>query len=167
MTEKIGHSADGIEEYNTPIPRWLMWLLYSTIIIAVVYLILYPGFWRGLSGWSSAEMYEREMEESGARYEAMKPAAGDIYVLIESKQALHEGEEIFLQNCAPCHGADATGVIGPNLTDEGWIYGGKPEQIVHTVTNGTEKGMPAWGSQLGDAKIAQVAAYVYSLGIRQ
>lgn len=164
MTEKIGHSADGIEEYNTPIPRWLMWLLYSTIVIAVVYLIIYPGFWRGLSGWSSAKMYEQEMAESEAMYAAMKPKAEDIYTLINSKQALHEGEEIFAQNCAPCHGADATGVIGPNLTDKDWIYGGKPELIVHTITNGTENGMPSWGPQLGDAKIAQVAAYVYSLG---
>lgn len=164
MTEKIGHSADGIEEYNTPIPRWLMWLLYSTIVIAVAYLVLYPGFWRGALGWSSAQMYEQEMEESEAMYAAMKPKAEDIYKLIGNKQVLHEGEEIFLQNCAPCHGADATGAIGPNLTDNEWIYGGKPEQIVHTVTNGTENGMPAWGSQLGDAKIAEVAAYVYSLG---
>ena len=41
---------------------------------------------------------------------------------------------------------------------------GKPEEIVVTLTNGTANGMPSWKSQLGDAKIAQVAAYVYSLG---
>lgn len=163
MAEKIGHSVDGIEEYNNPIPRWLMWLLYTTMAIAAVYLVLYPGFWRGATGWSHAKMYEEEMMASEARYAAMRPKAGDINALIHDAKAVADGKEIFAQNCAPCHGAEATGLIGPNLTDGDWIYGGKPEEIVHTITNGTANGMPTWKSQLGEAKIAQVASYVYSL----
>lgn len=164
MAEKIGHSVDGIEEYNNPIPRWLMWLLYTTVVVAVVYLVIYPGFWPGASGWSQAQMYEAEMKTTEAKFAAMRPKAGDLNALIHDPKALADGSAMFAQNCMPCHGADASGGIGPNLTDEEWIYGGKPEEIVVTLTNGTAKGMPSWKSQLGDAKIAQVAAYVYSLG---
>ncbi|HHL39226.1 MAG TPA: c-type cytochrome [Deltaproteobacteria bacterium] len=166
MPEKIGHSIDGIEEYDNPIPRWLMWLLYVTIAVAVVYWILYPGFWPGITGWNQAKMYEEEMAAAEKMYAAMRPKAGDINALIHDAGAIAEGSRIFAQNCAPCHGAEAKGDtgIGPNLTDAEWIYGGKPEQIVKVITEGTENGMPPWASQLGEAKIAKVAAFVHSLG---
>jgi cytochrome c oxidase cbb3-type subunit 3 len=55
------------------------------------------------------------------------------------------------------------GGIGPNLLDTIWIHGGKPEEIVHTITVGVpDKGMLTWGPILGSAKVAQVAAYVVS-----
>ncbi len=42
------------------------------------------------------------------------------------------------------------GSVGPNLTDAYWIHGGAPLQIHKTVTNGVpDKGMVAWGDQLG------------------
>lgn len=164
MPEKIGHSIDGIEEYNNPIPRWLMWLLYLTIIIAVVYLVLYPGFWQGATGWNQARMYDEEVKTSEKQYEAARPKAADLNSVMNDPAAIARGKELFAQNCSPCHGPDARGAIGPNLTDKEWLYGGKPEQIVHTITEGTAKGMPSWKSQLGGAKIGDVAAFVHSLG---
>lgn len=164
MPEKIGHSIDGIEEYNNPVPRWLMMLLYATIVIAVVYLVLYPGFWQGATGWNQARMYENEIAASAKEFAAAKPAGVDLNSLMNDQTAILRGKEIFSQNCSPCHGPDAHGAIGPNLTDKEWLYGGKPDQIVHTVTEGTEKGMPPWKSQLGPAKIGDVAAFVHSLG---
>ena len=164
MPEKIGHSIDGIEEYNNPIPRWLMWLLYTTIIIAVVYLVLYPGFWQGATGWNQARMYDDEVAASNKEFASAKPKEVDLASLMNDQAAIARGKEIFSQNCSPCHGPEAKGAIGPNLTDKEWFYGGKPEEIVHTITNGTEKGMPSWKSQLGAAKIGDVAAFVHSLG---
>jgi len=41
-----GHSWDGIEEFDNPMPRWWLWTFYITIIWAVGYMILYPA-WRG------------------------------------------------------------------------------------------------------------------------
>lgn len=166
MPEKIGHPIDGIEEYNNPVPRWLMLLLYFTMLIAVVYWIMYPGWWPGVLGWSSAGMYREEVAASEAKYAAMRPKKADINVLVHDPAAIADGKKIFAQNCTPCHGAEARGDtgIGPNLTDKTWIYGGKPEQIVHTITNGTANGMPTWGPQLGEQKIQKVAAFVHSLG---
>ena len=38
-----GHSYDGIEELNTPLPRWWLWTFYLTIIWGVGYTIAYPA----------------------------------------------------------------------------------------------------------------------------
>lgn len=166
MDDKIGHSIDGIEEYDNPIPNWLMWIFYVTIIFSIVYWVVYPGFWPGTAGWSQHKMYAEEVATAEAKYAALRPKTEDIRALISNPAAIAEGKVIFAQNCTPCHGAEGKGDtnIGPNLTDKEWIYGGTPEAIVKTITEGTPKGMPAWGPQLGAAKVAKVAAFVYSLG---
>ena len=48
-TETTGHSWDGIEELNTPLPRWWLWTFYATIVWGVIYTILYPA-WPLVSG---------------------------------------------------------------------------------------------------------------------
>lgn len=166
MAEKIGHSIDGIEEYNNPIPGWLTWLFIATIIFSVAYWVIYPGFWEGTSSWSQAKMYEEEVRVAEAKYAEIRKKESDIFAIMKNPAAVAEGKEIFSQNCTPCHGAAAKGDtgIGPNLTDAEWLYGGTPEAIVKTVTSGTEKGMPPWGQVLGPVKVAKVAAFVHSLG---
>jgi cytochrome c oxidase cbb3-type subunit 3 len=74
------------------------------------------------------------------------------------------GRRLFEQLCVVCHGNQGEGNVGPNLTDEYWIHGGGPLQIHGTVTNGVlEKGMAAWGSQLGPHRVQQVVAYVLTI----
>ena len=78
--------------------------------------------------------------------------------------ALAAGKESFTTLCAPCHAATGGGAIGPNLTDEYWLYGGAPMEIYKTVKVGVPaKGMPAWGPQIGEAKTQAVTAYVLSI----
>lgn len=54
--ESMGHSFDGIEELNNPLPKWWSYLFYITIVFGVIYLALYPGLgnFKGLLGWTSA-----------------------------------------------------------------------------------------------------------------
>jgi len=54
--ESMGHSFDGIEELNNPLPKWWSYLFYVTIVFGVIYLALYPGLgnFKGFLGWSSA-----------------------------------------------------------------------------------------------------------------
>jgi cytochrome c oxidase cbb3-type subunit III len=81
--------------------------------------------------------------------------------VVLTKDAEEKGEAIYKANCTGCHGEDMKGKIGPNLLDSTWIHGGKPEEIVHTITAGVPaKGMITWGPILGPEKISQVAAYV-------
>ena len=77
--------------------------------------------------------------------------------------AIKEGEKIFDAKCADCHGGDAMGQSGPDLTDEAWIYGGSDAEVFETVTNGRKGGMPSWRSELSKDDIWKVIAYVRSL----
>ncbi len=84
--------------------------------------------------------------------------------LLTDPADLKKGAAIFKMNCVPCHAKDGGGSIGPNLTDDYWIHGGKFQQIVHTITVGVPaKGMITWGKTMSKAKIQLVASYVKSL----
>jgi cytochrome c oxidase cbb3-type subunit 3 len=79
--------------------------------------------------------------------------------------AVQEGRELFGQmNCAGCHGYDAKGGMGPDLTDAGWRYGGTAAQIFNSIHDGRPKGMPAWDHALPDQEIWKMVAYIQSLG---
>ena len=74
------------------------------------------------------------------------------------------GKKTFVSTCAPCHGLEGQGIIGPNLTDGAWLHGGKPIDVYTSVTNGyPEKGMRPWGPMLGTARIRAVTAFVLSI----
>jgi len=80
-------------------------------------------------------------------------------------QAVAQGKELFIRmNCAGCHGYNAKGNMGPDLTDQYWRYGGLPIQIYKTLVNGRPNGMPAWGAALPPDDIWKLVAYIQSLG---
>ncbi len=166
MVEKLGYSIDGIEEYNNPIPNWLMWIFYISITFSILYWIAYPGFWPGIYGWSSVKMYEDEIKYTESRYAAFRPNEEMILSIMKDPASGAEGKKIFSQNCFACHGTEGKGDtgIGPNLTDAEWLYDGTHEAIFNIVKEGTPNGMPSWKTQLGAVKIAKVAAFVHSLG---
>jgi len=66
-------------------------------------------------------------------------------------------------NCDGCHGADAAGAVGPNLTDGRWRYGGADEEVFSSIYFGRPKGMPAFGGALGADGIWELVTYVKSL----
>jgi cytochrome c oxidase cbb3-type subunit 3 len=94
----------------------------------------------------------------------MPPAPKPIPVIIDAAH-IAAGKAVFAANCVSCHGEKAEGKIGPSLTDTTWIHGGKVDEIQMLVFNGVAaKGMIAWGPILGPEKVADVTAYVHSLG---
>src|SRR6185436_18243487 len=68
-TATTGHEWDGIQELNTPLPRWWLWLFYITIVWAIAYWIVYPAwplvssYTVGLFNWQSREAVVRDLEE--------------------------------------------------------------------------------------------------------
>lgn len=54
--ESMGHSFDGIEELNNPLPKWWSYMFYITIVFGLIYLALFPGLgnYKGLLGWTSS-----------------------------------------------------------------------------------------------------------------
>jgi cytochrome c oxidase cbb3-type subunit 3 len=167
--ETSGHVWDeDIKEYNNPLPSWWMWMFYLTIVWGLAYLVLYPGLgsFAGTLGWSQVKQFEEESAHAQAVYGPIydKFAAQEIAALSGNPEALAIGQKLFLNNCAQCHASDGGGSRGfPNLTDRDWLYGGTPEAIKASITNGRMGNMPALGASLGDDGVKNAAAYVLSL----
>jgi cytochrome c oxidase cbb3-type subunit III len=80
-------------------------------------------------------------------------------------EAVQQGKLLFAEmNCADCHGFDAKGGMGPNLTGKYWRYGGTPAAIYKSIYEGRPQGMPAWGRVLPKESIWIIVAYIQSLG---
>jgi len=154
-----GDECDGIEEYDNRLPNWWVGLFVFTVIYGVIYGVNYHF----VSGDSQAKMYDAEMAAAEEMWPT--PTAGEALAEASTPEAIAAGKAIYATNCIGCHAADGTGGIGPNLTDAEWLHGGTLADINKTVTDGVPaKGMVAWGGILGPAKVAQVSAFVHSLG---
>jgi cytochrome c oxidase cbb3-type subunit 3 len=86
----------------------------------------------------------------------------------QDAQAARAGEEIYLNNCAVCHGETGGGDTAqgaPALNDAIWLYGGDYETVKYTVTNARFGIMPPMGgADLTEAETRAVAVYVHQLG---
>jgi len=159
---KLDHDFDGIQELNNPLPPWWTAGFIITVIISVFYIFYYT-----IQGKDSQyDEYSREMAKAKTQVDAYKKAHNIVdantVTLLSDKKALAEGKEIYLKNCAACHVADGGGLVGPNLTDDAWIYSCDIKDVFKIITNGTSKGMPPWKA-LGADKVQKVASYVLSL----
>jgi len=183
--ETTGHSWDGIEEYNNPLPRWWLWMLYATIVWAIAYTVVYPawplisGATPGLFGYSTraevAQDIARVDQQNAGLMTAL--ASVDLTKLPENPElnqfAISAGAAIFRANCSQCHGAGAAGAKGyPNLLDNDWLWGGKITDIAFTVTNGVRNTqspdarlteMPAFGEILTAEEIKELANHVLAI----
>lgn len=158
----LEHSYDGIEEYDNPMPRWWVITFWATIVFAVAYALNLGGIGAG-PGRIAA--YEEDMAAFRAAHpEANAPDPAALLAAVADPAAVAEGKAIFAKNCIACHGSDGGGVIGPNLTDDYWIHGGKIEEIGAIIVAGVPaKGMPTWGKILNPKEVEEVVAYVWTL----
>ncbi len=172
--QTTGHSFDGIEELDNPLPKWWFYLFVGTCIFALGYLALYPGLgnFKGLLGWTQQNQWEAEVQQAEAKYGELYARYGQTPVpeLAKNEDALKMGQRLFANNCALCHGSAARGAVGfPNLTDNAWLYGGKPENILTTIHKGRNGAMPAKGlmPDMTAEQMDQVVNYVLSFSGRE
>jgi cytochrome c oxidase cbb3-type subunit 3 len=172
-TDTTGHVWDeDLRELNNPLPRWWLWLFIITVAFAGVYLLLYPGLgsYKGTLNWSARSEHAAQASENARRLEvALAPFSGrDVTELAGDARALDIGRNLFLNNCAACHGSDGGGAPGfPNLTDKDWLWGGDAPVVVQTISEGRAGVMPAWGEVLGTSGVEDMLAYVFSLQGRE
>lgn len=192
--ESMGHSFDGIEELNNPLPKWWTILYWLCFAWGFIYLALYPGLgnYKGLLGWTSSNQgvlsleesrlavekaradgmnvqYDRERMHADERYGPIfqQYASLSIEDIAKEPEAVKIGQRLFLQNCAQCHGSDARGSQGfPNLTDGIFNWGGEPHQVFTTIMKGRNADMASWVDALGEQGVTEVATYVLSLNGR-
>ena len=165
-----GHVFDeDLVEMNNPLPRWWAVLYILTVLFGFGYVVAYPGLGSlpGLFDWTSKNQLEAEQQASNT---AMAEVYGKFKGLSTAElsrqpQAMAIGERLFINNCSTCHGSDAQGTKGfPNLTDGDWLYGGSPEKIEQSITEGRNGMMPALAAALGTpADVRNVAHYGLSL----
>lgn len=190
-TETVGHEWDGIEELDTPMPRWWLWALYLSIVWAIGYVILYPAWpminsaTEGTLGWTSRGQLEQEMAVRQAELEPIRQAlvSTDMRALEDNpqlmQQAIEGGRSAFKVHCVQCHGFGAAGSKGyPNLNDDDWLWGGDLETIEYTLIHGIRNPdhdktrfsqMPAFGRDgiLQSKEIQDLVSYVRLLSGRE
>ncbi len=161
----LDHNYDGIQELDNVLPPWWVWMFYGTIIFTFIYWGMYQTF----GVWPlQIEAYEMEVKTAEKEVYAYKEANGllisaETVTVLTDESALAAGKEIFEGTCAACHKVDGSGLVGPNLTDKYWIYGGKIGNIFTSISEGRPNGMPAHKSQFNELKIQQIGSYVLSL----
>ena len=189
QVETTGHSWDGIEEYNNPLPRWWVWVFYATIVWGIGYTIAYPAWplikeaTPGLLGASTRADVAVEIAAVDKANAAIKEKliAADLNAIGADPElagyAERAGAAVFRTNCTTCHGSGAAGFEGkgyPNLLDDDWLWGGTMEDIHLTITHGIRNTtdqdaryseMPKFGVDgiLDETQIAQVAEHVLAL----
>ena len=165
--ELHGHVWDEtLAEYNNPLPRWWMYLFWITIFFGIAYLAIYPGFGNFNQGRGQWAQYEAEMKAGEERFGPVfaKYREMDVMAVAADPEAVAMGQRMFLTYCQQCHGAAAQGAKSfPNLTDSEWLWGGAPENIKETITNGRNGVMTPFGEVLGADGVKDVANYVRSM----
>lgn len=186
-TRTVGHEWDGIEELDTPMPRWWLWTFYATIVFALGYCIAYPAWplvdraTQGVLGWTSRGQLKDELATEERRRAPIMSALASTPIerLPDDPRlmaaAVEGGRSAFKVYCAACHGSGAAGVPGyPNLNDDDWLWGGDLQAIEHTLVHGIRQPghdgtrqsmMPAFGRDgiLKPAEIEDVVSHVLLL----
>ena len=186
-TQTVGHEWDGIEELDTPMPRWWLWTFYLCIIWGIAFVIAYPAWpmlekgTEGMLGWTSRGQLAAEMdaaEAARAQVRAQLAAttpeqlANDPALL---QQAVAGGAAAFRVNCVQCHGSGAAGnqELGyPNLNDDDWLWAGDLAGIEYTLNHGIRQEgdgatrasvMPAFAGTMDNAALNALVDHVLSL----
>jgi len=160
----LAHEADGIREYDNPMPFWWSAIFWGTIVFSGLYAMYYMI---GVGPSVQAD-YENDMssffQEQAAKLGDLKPTELTILSLANDPKMMQAGAGLFKANCAVCHGADGGGGTGPNLCDDSFLNVKKPEDIFTVISGGiVQKGMPAWSARFGEAQMVLLSAYVAHL----
>lgn len=159
------HEYDGIRELDNNLPPWWVWMFYATIIFSVVYVVNYHIL--GTSDLQTEE-YNKEVAQGKKEVDAylskmsMNVDETNATLMTDSKD-ISAGMTLFETNCVACHNPKGEGNIGPNLTDNFWIYGPDVKDLFKTIKLGTPNGMPEHASKLNPIQLQQVSSFVLSL----
>lgn len=152
---------DGIVEHDHPLPRWWIAIFVFTIIYAAIYF----GYYELFGGPSSTEELNADLAVIAQMQSAVVTSEiSDLEGLILKEDNIQLGKVVYDSKCFMCHGDRGQGLVGPDLTDDFWIHGHKPQQILLVIQNGVpEKGMVPWKDILTAEEQVATVAYIKSL----
>jgi cytochrome c oxidase cbb3-type subunit III len=162
---EFDHDFDGIRELDNRIPPWFSYLFVGTIIFGGIYMVDYHVL--ETSPLMQAE-YQAEVTAADLQRRIQIASEGAIdetaLTALTDPEALKRGGEHFQKYCITCHGTQAQGIVGPNLTDRYWLHGGSIRNVYTTVKLGVPaKGMISWQLVFSPKQIQEIASYVLSL----
>ncbi|MDF2438688.1 MAG: hypothetical protein K0Q95_3064 [Bacteroidota bacterium] len=160
------HVYDGIRELDNNLPPWWKYGFYLTIVWSVIYMVHYHI---SNTGKLQTAEYEDQLLQAKIQMDEYRKKAANLVdennatTLIDDA-SLISGKNLFMDNCAACHGRAGEGGVGPNLTDDYWLHSGGIKDIFKTIKYGyPEKGMKAWQQDLGAKQIHEVSSYIKSI----
>lgn len=127
------------------------------------------AFLQQIPNTPSRQAYEDEQrrlyEEEIRRQELIYANPDSLFQSVTSDpNAISAGEVLFKRNCVTCHGENAQGRIGPNLTDTSCIYDNDRDETLHLIANGSETNkMLEYSSKLQPSEIAQIVLFLESI----
>jgi cytochrome c oxidase cbb3-type subunit 3 len=165
-TLALDHDYDGIVELDNNLPPWWLYGFYACILFSGIYLYRAHISHAAPSPLQEYQVAVAEAEE--AKEEYLKSAANKVdentVTLLTDASALGEGKQLYASSCSPCHGANAQGVVGPNLTDDYWLHKGSVKDVFKTIKYGVpEKGMKSWKDDFSPVQLAAITSYIKSL----
>lgn len=153
---------DGIIEHDHPLPNW--WV--TIFIVTIIFSVFYYGYYEIFDGPST----DQELADKLAVIKTLEGESGggdilaNIDELIKDSKSIEVGRKVFAEKCFMCHGDKGQGLIGPNMTDNFWIHGNKPKDILHVIQKGVpEKGMVPWEAVLSPEEQVAAVAFIMSL----
>ena len=161
----LDHDYDGIKELNNKIPPWFMAIFYGTLVWGVIYMVSFHVIG---SGNVQEEEYIAEVQAASLEREILNASGAllneETVTLADDAAALSNGKEIYVKNCAACHGMNGEGLVGPNLTDDYWVHGNTIKDLFKVVKYGVpQKGMISWQTQLDPTQMQEVSSYILTL----
>ncbi len=158
---------DGIKELDNDLPNWWLMIFFLTILYSVGYMYFYHADGGGVLPVQEYLAEQQRLSEASVTKTPDGKAAiteDELAAAIASPKDISQGKQVFDSKCIACHGPTGGGSVGPNLTDDYWIHGGKPSQVATTILKGVpEKGMISWEALLTKNEIIGVVAYIKSL----
>jgi cytochrome c oxidase cbb3-type subunit 3 len=163
----LDHDYDGIKELDNVLPPWWKAGFYITIAVALFYSIMVIGFHK----YNQYDELKDELADAKKEVATYKLEHLELFSTANIKAFtdaanLKKGNKLFhSKGCVACHMADLGGGIGPNLTDNHWIFGGDVKTIFHTISKGGRpgKGMIAWEATISKLERQQLASYIISM----
>lgn len=163
-----GHNYDGIREYDNPMPGWWVWLFWASVAFAPFYAL-------GVHVFGYFDTYEEDLADGQAALMEVRHAYAEAHPtfevdeetlasFVENPSMAEAGAAHYAAQCAACHGQQGQGLIGPNMTDAYWLYGGTDVDVYNVISNGVlEKGMPAWDAMFSPEERAELVAFIRSI----
>ena len=162
----LDHNYDGIQEFDFALPNWWLATFWGGIIFAVIY-ISYFIFMNGPSLQNDYYTDASKVKKIRMSYMSkLKQFDSSKFHEYKNDENLRlYGKSVFENNCMACHNQNAAGDIGPNLTDNSWLFieGSDKELFQFIITGNPTGGMPAWGTILQKDDLYAVSAYIQSL----